>query len=154
MGYVKGKSAKSLGGGLSSAVLLGLCARSMVGASATPSVRVAFAGAGGLSLVPLLRALKMSCSLAYYFLAPASVCSLSVSGWVLPGSLCEDQDCVPEWHRSRHHARVLCRLRRHRAVKDRAQQRSSFKWHDNVRDSDACKAWMDARRYVPHKSGQ
>jgi hypothetical protein len=44
MGWVKGKSPKSLGGGLSSAVILALAARSMAGATPLAGARVAFAG--------------------------------------------------------------------------------------------------------------
>jgi len=43
IGFVKKGSNKSLGGGLSTALILGMAARSMVGASAPASVRVAFA---------------------------------------------------------------------------------------------------------------
>lgn len=46
MGYIKKGSTKSLGGGVSGAVILALAARSMTGATALSGARVAFCECG------------------------------------------------------------------------------------------------------------
>lgn len=55
MGYVKGRSTKSLTAGGSAAVILALCARGMAGPAAANGVRIAFALSLVLGMVMLSR---------------------------------------------------------------------------------------------------